>query len=220
MFPFSGAGYRPLKRLMDICGSVTALALFSPLMLYVAYKVKNNLGSPVLFKQARPGRGEKPFMNYKFRSMRDIYDADGKPLPDSERLTPFGEFLRSSSLDELPELWNVLRGEMSLVGPRPLLVSFLPLFSEEEARRHSVKPGITGWAQVNGRNEMTWRKRNEYDLWYVEHMSFPLDMKILWMTVRAVFNRSGINSGADKTIITPPTEIKRPCILEKIGYKK
>ena len=220
MFLISGASYRPLKRFIDICGSLFVILLLSPLFIWTACKVRKNLGRPVIFKQIRPGLNEMPFTNYKFRSMRDTYDANGDPLSDSERLTPFGEFLRASSLDELPELWNVLRGDMSLVGPRPLLVSFLPLFSENDARRHSVRPGITGLAQINGRNEMTWQKRIEYDIDYVKHISLALDMKIIWRTLRPVMHKSGINSDKGKTIITPPAEIKRPDILKKLGYEK
>ena len=220
MFLISGASYKPLKRFIDICGSLFVLLLLSPLFVWTAYKVRKNLGNPVIFKQIRPGLNEMPFTNYKFRSMRDAYDANGRSLPDSERLTQFGRFLRASSLDELPELWNVLRGDMSLVGPRPLLVSFLPLFSEDDARRHSVRPGITGLAQINGRNEMTWQKRIEYDINYIEHMSLALDVKIIWRTLQPVIHKSGINSDTGKTIITPPTEIKRPDILKQLGYEK
>ncbi len=220
MFLLSGKSYLPLKRLLDIVGSCSALLVFSPLMLLVAHKVKKNLGSPVIFAQRRPGLGEKPFLNYKFRSMKDPVDENGRPLPDEERLTPFGRKLRSTSLDELPELWNVLRGDMSLVGPRPLLVEFLPLFDENEARRHSVRPGITGLAQVNGRNAMSWDERTAYDLEYVENISLRLDLKILWRTVAAVFSRKGIDAGTHETIITPPTTIKRPHILEQLGLDK
>lgn len=188
-------------------------------MLFVAWKVKKNLGSPVIFTQLRPGLEEKVFQNYKFRSMKNAFDREGKPLPDGERLTDFGRFLRASSLDELPEFWNVLKGEMSLVGPRPLLISFLPLFDEKEALRHSVLPGITGWAQVNGRNGMTWEKRNAYDLFYVENMSLALDLRIIWMTVKTVVLREGVNAGANETIIKPPTEVKRPHILQELGYE-
>ena len=175
---------------------------------------------PLRPAKRRPGLGEKPFLNYKFRTMKDALDENGRPLPDEERLTPFGKKLRSSSLDELPELWNVLRGDMSLVGPRPLLVEFLPLFDENEARRHSVRPGITGLAQVNGRNAMSWDERTAYDLEYIDNISLRLDLKILWRTVAAVFSRKGIDAGAHETIITPPTTIKRPNILEQLGLDK
>lgn len=220
MILISGKSYLPLKRLMDIVGSLGALLILIPLMGWIALRVKKELGSPVIFAQPRPGRGEKIFINYKFRSMRRGADASGRPLPDWKRLTPFGRWLRSSSLDELPELWNVLKGEMSLVGPRPLLVDFLPLFSEEEARRHSVRPGITGLAQINGRNAMSWEKRLQYDLEYVDRLSLRLDLKILWRTAAAVLRRSGIDAGEGETIITPPTEIKRPRALEKIKDSK
>jgi len=220
MLLLSGKSYLPLKRALDIIGAGCALLLFSPLLAIVARKVKKNLGSPVIFSQMRPGLNERPFRNYKFRSMKDAADADGRPLPDEERLTPFGKKLRSTSLDELPELWNVLKGDMSLVGPRPLLVDFLPLFDEDEARRHSVRPGITGLAQVNGRNAMSWDARTAYDLEYVENISLWLDIKIIWRTVAAVFSRKGIDAGEHETIITPPTEVKRPHILEQLGIIK
>ena len=220
MILISGKSYLPLKRLMDIAGSLGALLILSPLMVGVALRVKRELGSPVIFAQPRPGRGEKIFMNYKFRSMRQAVDASGRPLPDRERLTPFGRRLRRSSLDELPELWNVLKGDMSLVGPRPLLVDFLPLFGEEEARRHSVRPGLTGLAQVSGRNAMSWEKRLQYDLEYVDRLSLWLDLKILWRTVAAVLRRDGIDAGEGETVIAPPTEIKRPRALKKIKGAK
>ena len=220
MFLLSGKSYLPLKRLLDIVSASCALLLFSPLMLLVARRVKKELGSPVIFAQPRPGLGEKPFLNYKFRSMKDAVDEKGRPLPDEERLTPFGRKLRSTSLDELPELWNVLKGDMSLVGPRPLLIEFLPLFDENEARRHSVRPGITGLAQVNGRNAMSWDARTAYDLTYVENISLWLDLKIIWRTVAAVFSRKGIDAGEHETIITPPKTIKRPHILKQLGLDK
>ena len=220
MFLLSGKSYLPLKRLLDIIGASCALLLFSPLMLLVARRVKKELGSPVIFAQPRPGLDEKSFLNYKFRSMKDAVDGNGRPLPDEERLTPFGRKLRSTSLDELPELWNVLKGDMSLVGPRPLLIEFLPLFDENEARRHSVRPGITGLAQVNGRNAMSWDARTAYDLTYVENISLWLDLKIIWRTVAAVFSRKGIDAGEHETIITPPKTIKRPHILKQLGLDK
>ena len=152
------------KRLLDIVVSASALLLLSPLLLYLAYLIRKNLGSPVLFQQIRPAQGGKPFKMIKFRTMRDAVDKQGKPLPDSERLTPFGQKLRASSLDELPELWNVLKGEMSLVGPRPLLMEYLPLYNAQQMRRHEMKPGITGWAQINGRNATTWDERFAHDI--------------------------------------------------------
>ncbi|WP_426416883.1 sugar transferase [Aestuariirhabdus sp. LZHN29] len=182
------------KRVFDVTISLVTLVLLAPVVVVVYISVLRFLGSPALFKQVRPGQGDKLFSMVKFRTMRDAVDPDGNPLPDSERLTPFGAFLRSTSLDELPELWNVLKGEMSLVGPRPLLVEYLPLYSPEQARRHEVKPGVTGWAQVNGRNAISWEQKFEYDIWYVENQSLMLDIKILWMTVAKVLNRDGISS--------------------------
>ena len=187
MFLLSGKSYLPLKRLLDIVGSCSALLVFSPLMLLVAHKVKKNLGSPVIFAQRRPGLGEKPFLNYKFRTMKDALDKNGRPLPDEERLTPFGKKLRSSSLDELPELWNVLRGDMSLIGPRPEIPYFVERFRETVPLymvKNQVRPGITGWAQVNGfRGDTSIPKRIEHDIWYIENWSFGLDMKIILMTL-------------------------------------
>ena len=189
-----------LKRLFDIFVSGTALLLFLPVILVVSFFVARKLGSPVIFRQQRPGLNGKIFEMYKFRSMKDAVDSSGQELPDSERLTPFGEKLRASSLDELPGLWNVLKGDMSLVGPRPLLVRYLPLYSEEQAKRHNVLPGITGWAQVNGRNAITWDKRFELDVWYVENRSFMLDIKILLLTVRKIFVREGISNDSHATM--------------------
>ena len=168
-----------LKRLFDIFGSLIILVFLSPIWGLVWLAVRWNLGAPVLFRQMRPGLHGRPFLMIKFRTMRDIADSDGELLPDAERMTPFGRFLRSTSLDELPELWNVLKGEMSLVGPRPLLMEYLHLYTEEQFRRHEVRPGITGWAQVNGRNAIDWDKKFELDVWYVDHMSFWLDLKII-----------------------------------------
>lgn len=181
-----------MKRLFDIAVAFIALLLFSPILLIVAILIARRLGSPVLFRQVRPGLNGRLFTMVKFRSMRDAVDKQGNPLPDDQRLTPFGAWLRASSLDELPELWNVLKGDMSLVGPRPLLVEYLPLYSPEQARRHDVRPGITGWAQVNGRNAISWDDKFRLDCWYVDHRSFVLDLKILWLTVRRVFKRDGI----------------------------
>lgn len=189
-----------IKRLFDIVVSLTALILLSPVLLVVAIQVRRKLGSPVLFRQIRPGLRGKPFEMIKFRTMRDAIDANGKPLPDAERLTAFGRMLRSTSLDELPELWNVLKGDMSLVGPRPLLMEYLHLYDQRQASRHNVKPGVTGWAQVNGRNAISWEQKFEYDAWYVEHQSFFLDLKILWLTVKKVLVRDGISAEGSATI--------------------
>ncbi|WP_314186261.1 sugar transferase [Aggregatibacter kilianii] len=189
-----------LKRLFDILVSLFVLTFFSPIYLFLAYKVKKNLGSPVLFKQVRPGLHGKPFEMVKFRTMKDAVDAQGNPLPDAERLTEFGKMLRATSLDELPEFWNVLKGEMSLVGPRPLLMEYLPLYNERQAKRHEVKPGITGYAQVNGRNAISWEQKFELDTWYVENRSFGLDIKILFKTVWKVVAKDDINAVNDATM--------------------
>ncbi|MCP3054932.1 sugar transferase [Aurantimonas marianensis] len=189
-----------MKRLFDILVSALALVLLSPVLALVALLVRLKLGAPVLFRQVRPGLGGEPFEMVKFRTMLDAVGPDGRPLPDAERLTPFGRFLRAASLDELPELWNVLKGEMSLVGPRPLLMAYLPLYSPEQARRHEVRPGITGWAQVNGRNALSWEQKFEYDVWYVDHRSLLLDLRILWMTVLKVFGGSGVSAPGEATM--------------------
>lgn len=189
-----------MKRLFDLTASLIALIVFSPIIALVAYKIKNNLGSPVLFRQTRPGLNGKPFEMIKFRTMKDSLDKDGNPLPDSERMTPFGDRLRNSSLDELPELWNVLKGEMSLVGPRPLLMQYLPLYNKEQARRHDVRPGVTGWAQINGRNAISWDEKFKLDVWYVDNRSFWLDIKILFFTVKKVFVKEGISADGHVTI--------------------
>lgn len=191
-----------IKRLFDIVASAAGLIILSPVLLVLAYLIRKNLGSPIFFTQTRPGKDGKPFEMVKFRSMRDAFDADGNPLPDSERLTPFGKKLRATSLDELPELWNVLKGDMSLVGPRPLLMKYLPLYNDFQYRRHEMKPGITGWAQVNGRNAISWDEKFAYDVWYVDNQSFWLDTKILLLTVKKVFVREGINAGDDVTMPT------------------
>ncbi|OKY26750.1 sugar transferase [Thalassotalea sp. PP2-459] len=189
-----------IKRLLDILLSGFALILLSPLIGYIAWKVSKNLGKPVLFKQPRPGLNGKVFNMLKFRSMRDITDTDGNVLSDDARLTTFGKKLRASSLDELPGLWNVFVGHMSLVGPRPLLVEYLPLYSPEQARRHLVKPGITGWAQVNGRNAISWEEKFSLDVWYVDHQSLGLDIKILLLTVKKVFSKADINAEGQATM--------------------
>ncbi|WP_028771779.1 sugar transferase [Shewanella waksmanii] len=189
-----------LKRIFDFCVALLALLAFLPLLIIVALLVKKNLGSPVLYSQRRPGLHGKIFTMYKFRSMKDTTDSSGKVLSDEERLTSFGKKLRSTSLDELPGLWNVLKGDMSLVGPRPLLVEYLPLYDEEQARRHNVKPGITGWAQVNGRNAISWEDKFRLDVWYVKHSSLVLDIKILLMTVKKVFIKEGISADTHVTM--------------------
>ena len=189
-----------LKRLIDITASGAALAVLSPVLAVTAYKVKKNLGSPVLFKQTRPGLNGKPFEMIKFRTMKDATDKDGNLLPDSERLTPFGQKLRSTSLDELPELWNVLKGDMSLVGPRPLLMEYLPLYNSEQARRHNVRPGVTGYAQVNGRNAISWEQKLALDTWYVDNQSLWLDFKILVKTVKQVLIKDGISADGEATM--------------------
>ena len=189
-----------LKRLLDIIIASIALILLSPLYFYVAHKVKKNLGSPVLFRQLRPGLHGKPFEMIKFRSMKDAIDAQGNPLPDSERLTPFGKMLRSSSLDEMPELWNVIKGDMSIVGPRPLLMEYLPLYNQEQAKRHLVRPGMTGHAQVNGRNAISWEEKFKLDTWYVENQSVWLDFKIMLKTVKKVLAKDDINAENDATM--------------------
>ena len=189
-----------LKRAFDIAASTSALVLLSPVLAITAYKVKKELGSPVLFRQTRPGLYGKPFEMIKFRSMKDATDKEGNALPDSERLTEFGKKLRASSLDELPELWNVFKGDMSLVGPRPLLMEYLPLYSVEQAKRHNVRPGVTGYAQVNGRNSLSWEDKFKLDTWYVEHQSFWLDMKILLKTVKKVIIKDGISADGEATM--------------------
>ncbi len=189
-----------MKRFFDIAVSGLLLVLLSPLLAFLALLVRRRLGSPVLFRQRRPGKDAKPFEMLKFRTMTDARGPDGALLADAERLTAFGRFLRSTSLDELPELWNVLRGDMSLVGPRPLLMEYLPLYSPEQARRHEVRPGITGWAQVNGRNAISWEEKFTLDAWYVDHRSFWLDLKTLWLTVRKVLLRHDISAADDATM--------------------
>ncbi len=189
-----------IKRLLDIIISFTALVILSPVLLVTAVMVRVKLGSPVIFHQDRPGYHEKVFRLCKFRSMTDERGADGELLPDAVRLTKFGRTLRATSLDELPELWNILKGDMSLIGPRPLLVKYLPLYNEFQRHRHDVRPGLTGWAQVNGRNAITWEQRFEYDVDYVEHISFWMDLKILFRTVAVVFGHRGISSATDATM--------------------
>ncbi|MBJ7582587.1 sugar transferase [Aeromonas veronii] len=189
-----------IKRFFDILASFIGLLVLLPIITVVAWKIRTNLGTPVLFRQTRPGLNGNPFEMVKFRTMKDAVDAQGNPLPDSERMTPFGDKLRNSSIDELPELWNVLKGEMSLVGPRPLLMQYLPLYSPEQARRHEVRPGVTGWAQINGRNAISWEEKFKLDVWYVDNRSFWLDIKILLLTVKKVFVKEGISADGHVTI--------------------
>jgi lipopolysaccharide/colanic/teichoic acid biosynthesis glycosyltransferase len=192
--------YKIWKRTIDVAASALGLVILSPILLALALLIRARLGAPVLFRQTRPGLHARPFTIYKFRSMRDARDAQGNPLPDAERLPPLGRFLRSTSLDEFPELWNVLRGDMSLVGPRPLLMEYLPLYSLEQARRHEVRPGITGLAQVNGRNTVGWNDRFALDVEYVDRMSLALDARILLLTMLKVFRREGINQQGSATM--------------------
>lgn len=206
-----------MKRMFDVVVATALLLVLSPVLIAIALLVWRSMGSPVLFKQVRPGLHGRPFTMYKFRTMTEERDEKGQLLPDARRLTKLGQFLRSTSLDELPELFNVLRGEMSLVGPRPLRMEYLPLYTKEQARRHEVLPGITGWAQVNGRNALTWEERFELDVWYVDNQSFLLDLRILLMTARSVIKREGISaeghatmypfSGTKKAEPTEPTSL-------------
>lgn len=189
-----------MKRVLDIVVAATLLLLSLPACLLIAWLTRRQLGSPILFRQIRPGLNGHPFCMIKFRTMRDVVDVDGELLPDAERITRLGSFLRASSLDELPELWNVLRGDMSLVGPRPLLMEYLQLYSPEQCRRHEVRPGVTGWAQVNGRNSIDWETRLALDVWYIDNRSVRLDMKILWMTISKVLRRDGISAEGEATM--------------------
>jgi len=183
-----------IKRVFDVIFASFALILFSPALAFVALLVRINLGSPVFFHQTRPGLYGKPFNIFKFRTMLEVVDPDGNPLPDEARLTRIGKFLRATSLDEQPELWNVIKGEMSLVGPRPLLMEYLPLYNKDQSRRHEVCPGITGWAQINGRNAISWEDKFNLDVWYVDNQSFWLDIEILFLTIKKVFFREGISA--------------------------
>ncbi|CJK51417.1 UDP-galactose phosphate transferase [Streptococcus pneumoniae] len=189
-----------IKRLFDLSLAAVAIVLLMPFMILIGIMIRRKLGSPVLFRQVRPGRDGKPFEMVKFRTMRDALDTQGKLLPDSERMTPLGSFLRASSLDELPELWNVLKGDMSLVGPRPLLMEYLPLYSPEQYRRHEVRPGVTGWAQINGRNALSWEEKFKLDVWYVENRSLWLDLKIIFLTIKKVVVRDGISAEGEVTM--------------------
>lgn len=189
-----------LKRLFDVGASGLGLLVLAPIIVVLALLIYGKIGSPILFHQYRPGRDGKPFNMVKFRTMLDAVDKNGKPLPDDQRMTPLGSFLRATSLDELPELWNVLKGDMSLVGPRPLLMEYLPLYSKEQYRRHKVRPGVTGWAQVNGRNAISWDDKFRLDVWYVDNRSFWLDLKILFLTVKKVLVRDGISGEGEVTM--------------------
>jgi lipopolysaccharide/colanic/teichoic acid biosynthesis glycosyltransferase len=189
-----------MKRVMDILGAGLGLILLSPVIALLWVLIRRNLGAPVLFRQIRPGKDGMPFEMIKFRTMKDALGPEGAPLPDADRLTPFGAKLRSSSLDELPELWNVLKGEMSLVGPRPLLMEYLPLYSQRQARRHDVRPGVTGWAQINGRNAISWPAKFDLDIWYVENRTLWLDIKIIALTMKKVLKRDGISAAGDATM--------------------
>lgn len=219
-----------LKRLIDIAGALLALIIFSPIMAFTAWKVAKTMGSPVLFRQVRPGLDGRSFEMVKFRTMRDAIGPDGKPLPDAERITPFGSFMRRTSLDELPEFWNVLKGDMSLVGPRPLLMQYLPLYSEVQYRRHEMKPGITGWAQINGRNAISWDEKFKLDVWYVDNQSFWLDIKTIFLTVKKVVLREGIS--ADDHVTMPffegksvdashslPDDIEKVSVISNVPLK-
>ncbi len=194
--------------MLDFLGAALGLIIFSPILVAISLMIFSEMGSPVLFGQTRPGRNAKPFRMIKFRTMRDAIDSNGQPLPDAERLTKLGRFLRSSSLDELPGLWNVVKGEMSLVGPRPLLMEYLPLYTTEQARRHEVRPGVTGWAQVNGRNAISWSEKFAFDVWYVDNRSLRLDLKIIWLTIRKVIKREGISAVGEATMPKFEREIR------------
>jgi sugar transferase EpsL len=189
-----------MKRLFDFIAALIAILLLSPVILLIALFIRMNMGMPVFFRQKRPGLHGKPFHIYKFRTMSVAYGEDGLLLPDRKRITKLGAFIRKWSLDELPQLFNILKGEMSLVGPRPLLMEYLPLYTPDQARRHDVKPGITGWAQVNGRNALNWHERFKLDVWYVEHHSFNLDMKIILLTIWKILKREGINQPGQATM--------------------
>lgn len=189
-----------MKRVFDFTVALTVLLFLWPVILIIACLVWRYHGRPVLFCQQRPGLHGKPFNIYKFRTMATFYDANGELLPDKDRMTRLGSILRKYSLDELPQLFNVIKGELSLVGPRPLLMEYLPLYSEEQARRHNARPGITGWAQVNGRNAVSWEEKFKYDVWYVDHQSFGLDLKILWMTLMKVVASEGVSQAGHVTM--------------------
>ena len=189
-----------MKRFIDIVGATAGLIFFSPILAIAALLILLRMGAPILFRQIRPGLQGRPFQMVKFRTMLDATDRNGNPLPDAERLTGLGKYLRSTSIDELPGLWNVLKGEMSLVGPRPLLMEYLPLYSPEQSRRHQVRPGVTGWAQINGRNALSWDDKFALDVWYVDNQSLGLDARILWLTIRKVLKRDGVSAEGEATM--------------------
>lgn len=189
-----------VKRILDFAAAITGLLILAPVFLIIVLLIRLKLGSPIFFYQMRAGKGGKPFQMIKFRTMLEAYDKNGELLPDDKRMTSFGSFLRSSSLDELPELWNVIKGDMSLVGPRPLLLEYLPLYSDEQARRHEVLPGVTGWAQINGRNAIGWDEKLKLDIWYVDNKSFQLDLKIILITINKVLRREGITAKEQVTM--------------------
>ncbi|MDZ7696578.1 MAG: sugar transferase [Deltaproteobacteria bacterium] len=208
------------KRLFDLALTIPGFVLISPIVWFIALLVRTDLGSPVLFRQVRPGLKGKPFTIYKFRTMTDERDLDGNLLLDSQRLTALGRFLRATSLDELPELWNVVKGDMSIVGPRPLLIQYLERYTPEQARRHEVKPGLTGWAQVNGRNALSWEEKFEMDVWYVAHWSLWLDLKIIGMTMVKVLKREGISAEGEATMPEFNPQITQITQKGKFGKKE
>ncbi len=205
--------YKHAKMIFDICTATFILLLLSPLLVVLCIAVRLFLGSPIIFRQIRPGLNEKPFYLYKFRTMTDARDQHGCLLSDEIRLTKFGKLLRSLSLDELPELLNIMKGEMSLVGPRPLLMEYLPYYSDEQRLRHHVRPGLTGWAQINGRNSLSWQKKFELDVWYVKNGSFFLDLKILLLTVVKIIKREGINAAGEATMTRFDLEAKKGSVI-------
>jgi sugar transferase EpsL len=198
-----------MKRILDLSASSVLLIVFAPVMILIAVAIAIRLGRPVIFRQVRPGLSGKPFTLFKFRTMRAAAPTDSQPLPDSDRLTPLGRWLRRASLDELPQLWNVLKGDMSLVGPRPLLMDYLPYYTPEQTRRYEVRPGLTGWAQVNGRNAVSWQQRLALDVWYVDHRSLRLDVKILWLTLIRVIRRSDVSATGHATMPRFDEEVRR-----------
>ena len=189
-----------MKRIIDLLLACLGFVILSPILIITALLIRLKMGDPVIFTQTRSGLDGKPFRMLKFRTMHDMIGPDGKPLPDKERLSPFGRSMRSMSIDELPELWNIIKGDMSIVGPRPLLMEYLPLYDDEQARRHEIKPGLTGWAQVNGRNALSWKEKFEHDVWYVDNRTIWLDFKIIWLTVKNIILRKGISAEGEATM--------------------